>query len=98
MAAIKDLEITALTALAASPGGAMTLSELTAHLDARLGSTSEGSKGAQSMQSAKFREDVRHLISAGRGSGSIVDQGFATLDDTGRIVRITEAGHTFIGH
>ncbi len=98
MAAIKDLEISALTALAASPGGAMTLPDLTAHLEARLGSTAETSKSAQSPESQNFRQDVLRLVSAERGSGSIVDRELATLDDTGGMVRITDAGHAFIGH
>ena len=37
MATIEDLEITALNTMAASPDGAMTLSDLTAHLETRLG-------------------------------------------------------------
>ena len=96
MAAIEDLEITALNAIAAS-GGAMTLPDLTAHLETRLGSTAESSKSAQSQESEDFRESVRRLISTEHGSGSIVDRGLATLDDTGGLVRITQPGRTFIG-
>ena len=48
MATTEDLEITALNAMAASPDGAMTLSDLTAHLETRLGSSDEESKSTQS--------------------------------------------------
>ena len=98
MATIEDLRTTALNAMAASPGGVMTLSDLTAHLETRLGSTNEGSKSAQSPESESFRDDMSRLLSVEQGSGSLLDQGFATVDDTGHILRITAAGHDFIGH
>ena len=41
MATTEDLEITALNAMAASPDGAMTLSDMTAHLETRLSSSNE---------------------------------------------------------
>ena len=98
MATTEDLAITALNAMAASPDGAMTLSDLTAHLETRLGSSNEGSKSAQSPESDSFREDVQRLLSVEQGSGSLLDRGLATADDTGHMVRITAAGHEFIGH
>lgn len=98
MASIMDLETTALNAMAASPDGAITLSNLIAHLETRLGSTNEGSKSAQSPESQSFRNDVGRLLSVEQGSGSLLDRGLATVNDTTRMVRITAAGHDFVGH
>ena len=98
MARMQDLEITALNAMAASPGGTMTLSDLTGHLETRFGSTNEGSESAQSPERSSFREEVGRLVSAAPGSGSLVDRGLATVDDTGHRIRITAAGHDLIGH
>ena len=98
MATIEDLEITALNAMAASADGTMTQSELMAHLETRLGSAAEGSKSAQSPESQSFRDDVRRLLSAEAGSGSLLDRGLATVDGTSHRVSITAAGHAFVGH
>ncbi len=98
MATIEDLEITALNAMAASPDGVMTQSELIAHLETRLGSAEEGSKSAQTAESQSFRRDVGRLLSGEPGSGGLIDRGLATVDDTGHMVRITAAGHAFVGH
>ena len=98
MATTEDLEITALNAMAGSPGGTITLSDLTAHLETRLGSSNEGSKSAQSPESESFRGDMQRLLSVEQGSGGLIDRGLATLDKTGELVRITAAGHDFIGH
>ena len=98
MATIQDLETTALNAMAASPDGAMTLPNLIAHLETRLGSSNERSKAAQSPESRSFRDDVGRLLSVEQGSGGLLDRGLATVDNTSRMVRITAAGHDFVGH
>ena len=98
MATIEDLEITALNAMAASPEGTITQSQLIAHLETRLGSADGGSKSAQSPESRGFRDDVQRLLSGEPGSGSLLDRGLAAVDDTGHMVRITQAGHAFVGH
>ena len=98
MATVKDLETTAQNAMAASPNGAIALSNLIAHLETRLGSTNEGSQSAQFPESQSFRDDVGRLLSIEQGSGSLLDRGLATVDDTSRMVRITATGPDFAGH
>ena len=97
MADAYDLEITALQAMAASTDGWIALPELAAHLETRLGSSDATAKDARSAQSRNFQDDIRQLISAAPGSGSIVDRGLAQIDETGGRLHITDAGRKFIG-
>lgn len=97
MADPEDLATTALNALAASPGGTMTLSDLTAHLDTRLGSTAETARDARDPENEQFREQVRHLVSSEPGSDSLVERGLATAEEAGALITITEAGRRSIG-
>ncbi len=97
MADPDDLMVTALNAMAASKDGWINVHDLMAYVETRLGSTDEKAKDSQSSQSRSFRETFMRLVSAGGGSGSIVDRGFAQFDDTGGRLQITEAGRRFIG-
>ncbi len=92
-----DLIVTALNAMAASQDGWTNMHDLMAHLETRLGSTDEEAKDSRSTQSRSFRETFMRLVSAGGGSGSIIDRGFAQYDDTGGRLQITDAGRRFIG-
>lgn len=93
-ASVDDLIIPALSALASSAGGVMGLPDLATHLETRHGSSEQEAQDSRSPQSRKFQETVKALLA---GPGSLVDQGYATLDETGARVRITEAGRAFIG-
>lgn len=95
MADKDEMTITLLNALAAAPGGTMTLADLTGHLDARFGPTEESTQDASAPENEQFRTEVRELVS--EGDGSVVGRGFATADDTGALIRITEAGRRFVG-
>ncbi len=93
----EDLMVTALNAMAASQDGWTNAHDLMAHVETRLGSTDEEAKDPQSQQRRSFRETFMRLVSAGGGSGSMVNRGFAQFDDTGGRLQITEAGRKFIG-
>lgn len=89
-----DMTVSALNALASSPDGVMTLPDLSAFLETRFGSTEQVAEDARSSQSRQFQADVQSLLS---GSEGLVEQGYATLDNTGGLVRITAEGRAFVG-
>lgn len=93
-ASVEDLVIPALSALASSPGGLMSLPDLSTHLETRHGSSEQDAQDSRSPQSQMFQGTVKALLA---GPGSLVDRGYATLDETGARVQITEAGRAFIG-
>ena len=95
MAQPNELEVSALNALAASPDG-MTLSDISSHLETRFGSTDEASKSAQSSESKGFQDSVMRLLSSDPGSGGLVERGLATVDETGGLIRITDAGRLIV--
>ena len=90
-----DLIIPALSALSAAPQGAMTLADLSSHLETRYGSTDEAASDATSVQSRSFRTKLDAMLSD--APGSLAERGLVQGDATSGVITITPVGRQFVG-
>lgn len=95
-ASLDSLITSGLNALAASPGGQMTVADFVTHIETRQGPTDAEAQDAQSEQSKAFLARIKNLVTLG-GADSLIDRGYASLDATGGMIGITDEGRAYVG-